>query len=55
MWLGTFETAEEAAKAYDEAATLLRGSNTRTNFVTHVSYDSPLASRIQSLLNKRGK
>ncbi|KAK2397098.1 ethylene-responsive transcription factor ERN1 [Trifolium repens] len=55
MWLGTFETAEEAAKAYDEAATLLRGSNTRTNFVTHVSHDSPLASRIQSLLNKRGK
>ncbi|CAK8533003.1 unnamed protein product [Lathyrus sativus] len=55
MWLGTFETAEEAAKAYDEAATLLRGSNTRTNFVTHVSYDSPLASRIKNLLNNREK
>ncbi|KAK2451124.1 ethylene-responsive transcription factor ERN1 [Trifolium repens] len=54
--LGTFETAEEAAKAYDEAATLLRGSNTRTNFVdTHVSYNSPLASRIQNLLNNQGK
>ncbi|GJZ18113.1 ethylene-responsive transcription factor 1B-like protein, partial [Tanacetum coccineum] len=40
VWLGTFDTAEEAALAYDQAAFVVRGSGTVLNFSEEFVYES---------------
>ncbi|MBA0846117.1 hypothetical protein Goarm_022996 [Gossypium armourianum] len=53
IWLGTFDTAIEAAKAYDEAAFKLRGSKAILNFPLEAGKSSSAHSELTKACIKR--
>ncbi|KAM3390481.1 hypothetical protein ACQJBY_012207 [Aegilops geniculata] len=52
VWLGSYETAEDAARAYDEAAWLMSGPAARTNFPSSAPVGGSLSPALRAKVEK---
>ncbi|OAY30294.1 ethylene-responsive transcription factor CRF4 [Manihot esculenta] len=53
LWLGTYDTAEEAAMVYDNAAIKLRGPDALTNFITPPGREEQVLEEAEQVEAKR--
>ncbi|KAL3348788.1 hypothetical protein AABB24_022113 [Solanum stoloniferum] len=55
LWLGTYESPQDAALAYDQAAYKIRGTKARLNFPDLIGSDVPMPPRVTARRRTRSR